>query len=134
MDGGFSGRLIAPNREAGRAARRAAAAVALLAALSACGNPERDEIDVESAAILARVPIGTSFDDLPAAMRSLGFACTPGRKQFISKGKLRDAEPHLECMREETYWLVCRRRTRAILLQLNGRLSNILVNVGRFCA
>jgi hypothetical protein len=112
---------------------RAIAAAAMLAALCACENPERDEIDVESEMILARVPAGTSFDDLPAAMQALGFACTPGRKRFISNGRVRDAEPHLECTREETYWLACRRRTRAILLQLNGRLSNILVNVGRFC-
>jgi hypothetical protein len=109
------------------------AAVALLA-LCACNLAGEDEIDAETAAILARLPVGTSFGDAPAAMRTLGFACTSGREQFTdAKGTVRDAEAHLSCVREQTYWLVCKRRTRAILLQLNGRLSNILVNAGRFC-
>jgi len=103
--------------------------------LSACGYADEDEVDVESAAILASVPTGTAFDDSPAAMRALGFSCTPGRKQFTdAKGNVRDAEAHFSCVREQAYWLACKRRTRAILLQLNGRLSNILVNVGSFCA
>ena len=73
-------------------------------------------------------------DGPPANIGTPSEQITPGRKRFVSNGKVRDAEPHLECAREETYLLACRRRTRAILLQLNGRLSNILVNVGRFCA
>ena len=126
--------LSADRRMNIRAARRLLAAAALLAGLCAYDTPERDEIDAESAAILARVPIDTPFVAVPAAMQALGFSCTSGRRQFISKGEPRDAEAHLECVREEPYLLVCKRRTRAILLQHLGRLSNILVNVGRFCA
>jgi hypothetical protein len=103
-------------------------------ALGACGYAGSDEIDTESAVILARVPVGTSFNELPAAMAALGFSCATSRRQFTdAKGKVRDAEPHLVCERERSDWLVCSRRTRAILIQLNGRLSNVLVNVGRFC-
>lgn len=93
-----------------------------------------EEIESESDAILARAPIGTSFDSLPATLQALGYACTPGVKQFVDrKGVMRNAEAHFSCEREQNYWLLCTRRTRVILLQLNGRLSNILVNVGRFC-
>lgn len=113
----------------------ALAAGAMLVALCACGYADEDEVDVETAAILTHVPVGTSFDELPAAMRALGFSCTPGRKQFTdAKGSVRDAEAHLSCVREQAYWLACKKRTRAILLQHIGRLSNILVNVGHFCA
>jgi hypothetical protein len=108
---------------------------AILAALCACDDPGGDEVDAETAAILRRVPVGTPFDDLAAAMQALGFSCATGQKQFTdAKGRVRDAERHLSCDREESYWLVCSRRTRAILVQLNGRLSHIFVNVGRFCA
>jgi hypothetical protein len=107
---------------------------ALLMALGACGYAGSDEIEAESAAILARVSVGTSFNDVPAAMGALGFSCTTARRQFPdAKGEMRETEPHLVCDRETSDWLICRRRTRAILIQLNGRLSNILVNVGRFC-
>jgi hypothetical protein len=106
----------------------------MLTVLAACGHADDDEIQAESAAILARVPIGTPYGDLAAAMRELGFACSEGRRQFSDRtGAMRDAAPHLSCEREQSYWLVCARRTRAFLIQLNGRLSNILVNVGRFC-
>ena len=109
-------------------------AVAILMALGACGYAGSDEIEAESAAILARVPVGTSFNDVPAAMEALGFSCTTGRRQFPdAKGEMREAEPHLVCEQESSAWLICSRRTRAILLQLNGRLSDVLVNVGRFC-
>jgi len=107
------------------------AAIATL--LGACGSVD-DEIQAESAAILARVPIGTPYGELPAALRELGFSCSEGRRQFSDRtGAMRDAAPHLSCEREQSHWLVCARRTRAILIQLNGKLSNILVNVGRFC-
>lgn len=107
---------------------------AILAALCAYGCSAEDEVDAEAAAILARLPKGTPFNDAAAAMRALGFSCITGQRQFTdAKGAVRDAEPHLSCEREERYWLACRKRTRAILLQLNGRLSNVLVNVGRFC-
>lgn len=109
-------------------------AAAILIALGACGYASRDEIEAESAAILARVPAGTSFKDVPAAMGALGFSCTTARRQFPdAKGEMRETEPHLVCERESRDWMICTRRTRAILIQLNGRLSDILVNVGRFC-
>jgi hypothetical protein len=109
-------------------------AVAILMALGACGYAGSDEVDAESAAILARVPVGTSFNGVPGAMAALGFSCNTGRRQFTdATGNVRQTEPHLVCERESSDWLICSRRTRAILLQLNGRLSDILVNVGRFC-
>lgn len=108
---------------------------AILMALGACGYAGDDEPEAEAAIILARVPVGTPFNELPVAMRALGFSCATGRRQFTdSKGRVRDADSHLVCEREQSYWLVCSKRTRAVLLQLNGRLSNVLVNVGRFCA
>ncbi len=111
------------------------AAAALLMTLGACGYAGSDEIDAESAAILARVPVGTSFRSVPAAMGALGFSCSTSRRQFTdAKGKARETEPHLVCEREQSDWLICSRRTRAILIQLNGRLSDVLVNVGRFCS
>jgi hypothetical protein len=117
----------------GRHALALACAV-IAALLGACGNID-DEIEAESAAILARVPVGTPYGELAAAMRDLGFSCVEGRRQFSDRtGAMRDAAPHLSCTREQSHWLVCTRRTRAILLQLNGKLSNILVNVGRFCS
>jgi hypothetical protein len=109
-------------------------ATAILMALGACGYAGGDEVDAESAAILARVPVGTSFNDVPGAMAALGFSCTTGRRRFTdANGNVRQTEPHLVCERESSDWLICTRRTRAILIQLNGRLSDVLVNVGRFC-
>jgi len=110
-------------------------AVAILMALGACGYAGSDEIEAESATLLARVPVGTSFNDVPAAMEALGFSCTAARRQFPdAKGEVRETEPHLVCERESGDWLICTRRTRAILIQLNGQLSDVLVNVGRFCS
>ena len=109
-------------------------AAAVLISVGACGYAGSDEIEAETAAVLARVPVGTSFSNVPAAMEGLGFSCTTGRRQFTdAKGTVRETEPHLVCEREQSDWLICSRRTRAILIQLNGRLSNVLVNVGRFC-
>jgi hypothetical protein len=117
-----------------RGSDRIFSAAALLAALGACGYAGSDEIEAESAAILAHVPVGTSFSAVPGVMGALGFSCTTGRRQFPDeKGEVRETEPHLACERETREWLICTRRTRAILMQLNGRLSDILVNVGRFC-
>lgn len=111
------------------------AAVAVLMTLAACGYATGDEIDEESAAILARAPVGSAFKELPAAMATLGFSCSAARRQFAgAKGEARETEPHLVCERERGEWLICTRRTRAILIQQNGRLSNVLVNVGRFCS
>jgi len=90
---------------------RAIGVIATLMTLSACGYASSDEIDAESAVVLARVPVGSAF-----------------------KGAARETEPHLVCERETPAWLICTRRTRAILIQQNGRVSNVLVNVGRFCA
>lgn len=107
---------------------------AIVVALYACGYAGSDEIDVESAAILARAPVGTSFNDVPAAMGALGFSCTTALRHFPdAKGEMRETEPHLVCEREQSDWLICNRRTRAILIQQDGRLSHVLVNVGRFC-
>jgi hypothetical protein len=109
-------------------------AVAVLMSLGACGYASSDEIDAESAAILARAPVGSAFKGAAAAMSALGFSCGTGRREFVdSKGTAREAEPHLVCERERSEWLICTRRTRAILIQQNGRVSNVLVNVGRFC-
>jgi len=109
-------------------------AATIFMALGACGYAGSDEIETERVAILARVPIGTPFTELPAAMRALGFSCMTGRQQFIdANGQVRHADAHLSCEREQSEWLVCSRRTRAILLQTSGRLSEALVNVGHFC-
>ena len=117
-----------------RAGWRPIGAAAVLMAVGACGYAGSDEIDAESAAILARAPVGTSFNDVPAAMGALGFSCATALRQFPdAKGEMRQTEPHLVCEREQSDWLICTRRTRAILIQLNGRLSDVLVNVGRFC-
>jgi hypothetical protein len=114
---------------------RLISAAAVLAALCACGGADDDEVRAESAAILARVPIGTPFMEVPAAMQALGFSCIEGRQQFTDKtGARREAAPYLSCDREQARWVVCSKRTSVILLQLNGKLSNILVNVGRFCS
>ena len=105
-----------------------------LAAAVLCGCAGEDEIDAESKALLQQVPVGTPFTELSAAMQRLGYSCVRDVRQFIdASGITRDAEPHLTCLRDEGYWLACTRRTRVNLLQLKGRLSNVLVNVGRFC-
>ena len=118
-------------------ATRASSLLALASAtaiLVASGCTGVDEVDAESVAILARLPVGSSFKNAPAAMVILGFTCTTARRQFTdTKGQARETEPHLVCERDESEWLICTRRTRAILIQQNGRLSNVLVNVGRFC-
>jgi hypothetical protein len=83
------------------------ACVAMLAAtLNGCGYAGEDEIQAETAAILERVPPGTP---------------------------LRGMESHLSCMREQSQWLVCTRRTRAVFTHLNGNVGHVLVNVGNFC-
>jgi hypothetical protein len=110
-------------------------AAALVVLLAACGYATGDEVDAESAAILARAPVGSAFSAAPAAMSALGFSCRTARRTFAdAKGRMRETEPHLVCERETTEWLICTRRTRAILIPQDGRLSNVLVNVGRFCA
>ena len=108
--------------------------VILLALLLVQGCASEDEVDTEAAAILARVPKGSGFTDAADTVRSLGFACSAGRYEITdAQGRRRDAEPHLSCVREERYLLVCTRRTRVDLVQTSGRVSNVLVNVGRFC-
>ena len=106
----------------------------LLALLLVQSCSAEDEIDTEAAAILAQVPKGSAFTDGAATVQALGFSCTAGRYQVTdTQGRRRDAEPHLSCVREERYLLVCTRRTRVDLVQTSGRVSNVLVNVGRFC-
>ena len=108
--------------------------LALVAAIAACGRTGSDAVDAESTAILARVPVGSSFKSAAAAMTKLGFTCNSARRRFTdAKGTARETEPHLVCERDQSEWLICTRRTRAILIPLNGRVSNVLVNVGRFC-
>ena len=103
-----------------------------MALLVGCAG--EDEVDTEAAAMLAQVPKGTAFAQAADTVRSLGFVCSAGRYRVIdAQGRERDAEPHLSCVREERYLLVCSRRTRVDLVQTDGRVSNVLVNVGRFC-
>jgi hypothetical protein len=40
---------------------------------------------------------------------------------------------HFSCLREEPFLLVCKRRTRAVAIQTDGRVVNVIVNIGRFC-
>jgi hypothetical protein len=99
-----------------------------------CGCSGEDEVDAESRALLQQVPIGTPFQELPQAMQRLGYSCVEDVRRYVDRsGTTRDGATHLSCQREERSWLVCARRTRVELLQFNGRFSNALVNVGRFC-
>jgi hypothetical protein len=97
----------------------------LAALVAACGSAGDDEIQAETATIQARVPAGTPVADALAFMREAGFACVP---------ETRETQQHFSCVREQSHWLVCTRRTRVILLQQNGKLTDILVNVGRVCS
>jgi hypothetical protein len=106
----------------------------LLTVLLVQGCSAEDEVDTEAAAILAQVPKGSGFAAAADTVRALGFVCSAGRYRVTdAQGRERDAEPHLSCVREERYFLVCTRRTRVDLVQTSGRVSNVLVNVGRFC-
>jgi hypothetical protein len=106
----------------------------LLALALAQGCAGEDEVDMEAAVILKQVPKGSGFADAADTVRSLGFVCSAGRYQVIdAQGRQRFADPHLSCVREERFLLVCTRRTRLDLMQTDGRVSNVLVNVGRFC-
>jgi hypothetical protein len=110
-------------------------AAAMVAALCACGSANEDEIQAETVAILERVPVGTPFMEVPAAMRALGFACTAERREVAdAHGGVRGTESHFSCTREHGQWLVCTRRTRAVFMHLDGKVANVLVNVGRFCS
>jgi hypothetical protein len=106
----------------------------LLALLLMPGCSGEDEVDTEAAVMLAQVPKGSAFALAADTLRSLGFACSAGRYRVTdAQGRERDAEPHLSCVREERYLLVCTRRTRVDVVQTSGYVSNLLVNVGRFC-
>ena len=111
------------------------ACVAVLAAtLNGCGYAGEDEIQAETAAILQHVPLGTPLLEVPAAMRAQGFSCTSERRDVAdAQGGLRGTESHLSCLREQSQWLVCTRRTRAVFTHLNGNVGHVLVNVGNFC-
>jgi hypothetical protein len=109
--------------------RRAAALTLLCAAF----NAGADELDDEAEAIRARVPFGTAFAKVPEAMKALGFDCSPqGWKYKDLQGRPREMA-HYVCLREEPFLVVCKRRSRATVLQENGRVVNVIVNVGRFC-
>lgn len=102
----------------------------MAALLGACGYADDDEIQAETAAIQQRIPAGMPVADALAAMREAGFACVP--EQRLTENA-RETQQHFSCVREQSHWLVCTRRTRAILVQRDGKLSDVLVNVGRFC-
>jgi hypothetical protein len=109
---------------------RRAVAVALVCA---AGTAAADELDDEAEAIRARVPVGTAFDKVPAAMKTLGFACAEAGWPYKDLyGRPRQLQ-HYVCVREEPFLLVCVRRTRATVLQETARVVNVIVNVGRFC-
>ena len=100
--------------------------------LSSCTND--DEIDEASAAILEEMPRGSAFSHAVKAIEGLGFSCNAGQVEYRDAGgQLHRGPPHLRCQRDEPFLLFCTRRTSAILIQVNGRLINVLVNVGRFC-
>jgi hypothetical protein len=112
----------------------AVSAALMLTALYACGSAGEDEIQAETAAILERVPVGTPFMEVPAAMRALGFSCAAERREVAdTQGGVRGTESHFSCTREQSHWLVCTRRTRAVFMHLNGKVANVLVNSGRIC-
>jgi hypothetical protein len=111
-----------------------ASAALMLTALCACGSADDDELQAEAAAIQARVPVGTPLMEVPAAMRKLGFTCAAERREVAdARGGVRGTESHLSCTREQSQWLVCTRRTRAVFIHIDGKVANVLVNVGRFC-
>ena len=97
-----------------------AAAAALCTACPGCSAD--DEIDLEAESVLARVPRGSAFADAPRAMQAMGYSCTTGSTPL-----------HLSCERQERFLLACTKRTRTIVLHLDGRVLNVLVNIGRFC-
>ncbi len=110
-------------------------AAAIVTALCGCGSAGDDEIQAETAAIQGRVPAGTPFEEVPAAMRELGFSCVLERRDVAdAKGGVRGIVSHFSCTREQSLWLVCTKRTRAVFIHLNGKVANVLVNVGRFCS
>jgi hypothetical protein len=118
----------------GRPHARALTCAVITALLCACASADEDEIQAETAAILERVPVGTPFMEVPAAMRDLGFSCAAERREVAdAQGGVRGTESHFSCTREHSQWLVCTRRTRAIFIHLDGKVANVLVNVGRFC-
>jgi hypothetical protein len=96
----------------------------MLVALGGCGHADDDEIETETAAIQKRISVGMPVADALAAMREAGFACVPEQ---------RATEQHFSCIHEQSVWLICTRRTRVILTQRDGKVSDVLVNVGRFC-
>jgi hypothetical protein len=87
---------------------------------TACGYSDIEEMDKELTAIEARVPKGTPLAEVPGRMHALGYACDR-------------APDHLNCVREQPYAIVCRRRVRAIMLLHRDALAGVLVNAGLFC-
>ena len=109
---------------------RRAIGLTLLAAALRAGA---DEIDDETAAIRQVVPGGMAFEKVPATLKALDFECSrEGWPYRDLLGRNREMV-HLSCTREEPFLVLCKRRTRAIVLQVEGRVVNVIVNVGRFC-
>ena len=104
-----------------------------MALVCAAATAAADELDDEAAALRARVPFGTPFERVPEALKGLGFSCTlEGWPYRDLQGRRREMANYA-CTREEPFLLVCERRTRATVLQEQGRVVNVIVNVGRFC-
>ena len=105
---------------------------AVLLALAACAD--EDEVDAASAELLAKLPRGSAFSAAVTQIERLGFACNAGQIEFVDKrGTVQRGQPHLRCQLDEPFLAFCTKRTSAILIQRDGRLINVLVNVGRFC-
>ena len=113
---------------------RVTATVALLVTLCGCFSVAASEVEDERKAILARAPLGIQVSEVSAALKPLGFSCSKGEGQFTDEsGKVRSAREHLWCDRERSCWLVCGKRTLAILVSSNNRVSELHLHVGLVC-
>ena len=109
------------------------AAVIALCSLFGC-SVSASEVEGERKAILERAPIGARVAEVAAAVKPLGFSCSKNDGQFMDEsGKVRPAQEHLWCDRERSYWLVCGKRTQAIFVPLNDRVSELHVHIGLVC-
>ena len=88
-------------------------------------------------ALLRQVPIGTPLpSSVDGAMQRLGFVLRPGLcgSSSTAAAPTRDAEPHLSCSCAKNATGSPAAGARAsICCSCDGRLSNVLVNIGRFC-
>ena len=74
-----------------------------------------------------------AFEQVPAALKALEFECARDGWPYRDLLGRERRMVHFSCVREERFLVVCKRRTRAIVLQVEGRVVNVIVNVGRFC-